>query len=75
LWHGDVMIFLLSYPTSLIPSHMKRTLLWRFESAGHNKTSLGLQTRSPTFLPDINQIFIFLIHFYKVHSLRFRGKP
>jgi hypothetical protein len=37
----------------------KRRLLWRFNTAGNNKTYFGLQVKCPIFLPDFKQNWIF----------------
>ena len=37
------------------PFHSKRSLIWRFNVAGNNKTYLGLQVQCPILLPDFNQ--------------------
>jgi hypothetical protein len=42
-----------------LPFEKKRTLLWRVNTAGNNKTYFGLQVKWPIFPLDFKQTWIF----------------
>ena len=55
----------LGVPNSLIPFHLRTTLLWWFNVTRNSKTYLGLHVRSPIFLSNFNQISILSTDFHK----------
>jgi hypothetical protein len=63
---------LLGYPKSQIPFQSQRTLLWRINFAGNNKTCLGLHANPHNFcsiFTKTRKIFI------KVPNIKFHGNP
>jgi len=65
LWHGQVMLYLVRYPNSLITFHSKTALLWGFSITSNNKMYLGLHVKCLKFLPTFDQTWIFLTDFHK----------
>ena len=49
-------VYSLGFPNTLIPFHSLKAILWQFDVAGNNKTSLGLHVKCPIFLHNFNQI-------------------
>jgi hypothetical protein len=49
--------------------------LWAFMACSRVKFILGLHVKCPTFLSDLNQIWIFSTDFIKVPNIKFHGNP
>jgi hypothetical protein len=54
-----------SQTNSLVPFQSNRVLSWLFNVCGNNKLYLSLTVKFQIFLPDFNQICIFVINFHE----------
>jgi len=46
-------------------------LLWQTDVAGNNNMFLGLNVKCPLFLPDVNQVPVFLTYIKKYPYIKF----
>jgi hypothetical protein len=63
---------LLGYPKSHISFQSQKSLLWRFNVDGNNKTCLGLHAKSPIFLPNFHKDSK---NFHEVPNIKFHKNP